>query len=129
MELQDTAASRVSIELPLGLALLFASLLFICVFFCCCLHWKKLKTLFPSSGADTSQAHMQQVDLTSSPQKPAFPVLMMKQNYAQSLPVLMPGDEIPKFIATACPCEPPRDERITIHVDMAGNSDFCRSSN
>lgn len=77
MELQDTAASRVSIELPLGLALLFASLLFICVFFCCCLHWKKLKTLFPSSGADTSQAHMQQVDLTSSPQKPAFPVLVI----------------------------------------------------
>lgn len=41
----------------------------------------------------------------------------MKQNFAQSLPVMMPGDEVPKFIAIACPCQPPRDERITIHID------------
>lgn len=32
----------------------------------------------------------------------------LKQNQTQSLPVLMPGDEMPKFIAMPCPCEPPR---------------------
>lgn len=31
----------------------------------------------------------------------------MKQNQRQSMPVLMPGDEVPKFIAMPCPCEPP----------------------
>ncbi|XP_061359377.1 uncharacterized protein At5g65660-like [Gastrolobium bilobum] len=124
MELEDTAASRVPIGFPLGLALLFACLLFICGFFCCCLHWNKLQSLFRSSRVMTPQPHIQ-ADLTSSPQKPAFPVLMMKQNYAKSLPVLMPGDEIPKFIATACPCQPPREERITIHVDKGATTDFC----
>jgi len=50
---------------------------------------------------------------------------MMKQNYAESLPVLMPGDAVPKFIATACPCQPPRDERITIHVQKEPSTEFC----
>lgn len=53
---------------------------------------------------------------------------MVKQEYAKSLPVLMPGDDIPKFIAMACPCQPPTDERITIHVDKAEEAtsdDLC----
>lgn len=51
---------------------------------------------------------------------------MMKQSYAESLPVMMPGDEIPKFIAMACPCKPPTDESITIHVHKAEDTnDFC----
>lgn len=28
-----------------------------------------------------------------------------------SLPVIMPGDKIAKFIALPCPCEPPRPEK------------------
>jgi len=43
-------------------------------------------------------------------------VQMMKQNQGESLPVLMPGDEVPKFIALACPCQPPTNESIRIHV-------------
>ncbi|CAL5189532.1 unnamed protein product [Lathyrus oleraceus] len=123
MELQDTAATKITIGLPLGLALLFACLLFICVFFCCLLHWNKLKFLFPSSEIMSPHAQIQH-DLTSSPQKPAFPLVMMKQSYAESLPVLMPGDEIPKFIAMACPCKPPTDESITIRVDKEETNDF-----
>ncbi|PNX93495.1 hydroxyproline-rich glycoprotein family protein [Trifolium pratense] len=103
MELQDTAASKITIGLPLGLALLFACLIFICVLFCCLLHWNKLKLLSPYSSEVISSQAQTQADLTSSPQKPAFPFVMMKQSYAESLPVLMPGDEIPKFIAMACP--------------------------
>ena len=77
MELQDTAATKITIGLPLGLALLFACLLFICVFFCCLLHWNKLKFLFPySSGVINSQAQIQ-TDLTSSPLKPAFPFVVI----------------------------------------------------
>jgi len=50
---------------------------------------------------------------------------MVTQNCAKSLPVLMPGDAVPKFIATACPCQPPRDERITIHVQKEPPTEFC----
>ncbi|TKY56371.1 hypothetical protein E2542_SST20814 [Spatholobus suberectus] len=138
MELQDTAASRVSIGFPLGLALLLVCLLFICGFFCCCLHWNKLRSLLRYHGIVSPQSLEQtqiQAELASSYQKPAFPVVineiefygkqMMKQNYAKSLPVQMPGDDVPKFIATACPCQPPRDERITIHVQKEAATDFC----
>jgi len=52
-------------------------------------------------------------------------VQMMKQNCGESLPVLMPGDEVPKFIALACPCQPPTNERITIHVHKTAPNDFC----
>ncbi|KAE9449519.1 hypothetical protein RHGRI_028942 [Rhododendron griersonianum] len=37
-------------------------------------------------------------------------------NKSQSLPVLMPGDHIPKFIALPCPREPPRPEKIIVEV-------------
>jgi len=40
----------------------------------------------------------------------------LKRNQGQSLPVLMPGDQVPKFIAMACPCEPPRTEKITVQI-------------
>ena len=40
----------------------------------------------------------------------------LKQNERQSLPVLMPGDKVPKFIALPCPCEPPREEKVVVKV-------------
>lgn len=76
MELQDTAASRIHIGFPLGLALLFASLLFICGFFCCCLHWKRLQSLFRSYGFINPQPRIQ-ADLPSYDQKLAFPVVVI----------------------------------------------------
>ncbi|GAU14318.1 hypothetical protein TSUD_308780 [Trifolium subterraneum] len=62
-----------------------------------------------------TQSHIQP-QYASSHHKPGFPVLMMKENHVPSFPVVMPGDKVPKFIALACPCEPPKDEKITIHV-------------
>lgn len=56
---------------------------------------------------------------------------MVKQEHAQSLPVLMPGDEIPKFIAMACPRQPPKDERITIHMQHGNpkfHCDYCSAN-
>ena len=40
----------------------------------------------------------------------------VKQNKGQSLPVLMPGDDLPKFIATPCPRLPPRPDAIVVTV-------------
>ena len=40
----------------------------------------------------------------------------LKKNQSQSLPVLMPGDQIPKFIALPCPCEPPRPYKVEVKV-------------
>lgn len=39
---------------------------------------------------------------------------MQKSN--ESLPVVMPGDRIARFIALPCPCEPPRQEQVAIQV-------------
>lgn len=149
MEIHEDTPGQISIEFPLGLALLVSLLFFICCFFCCCLHWDKLQSFFPSSWIINNDinphvhSHIQpDFNFTSSHHKPGFPVLvitvikikkslyifvrklmgffccvqMMKQNHVQSLPVLMPGDELPKFIAMECPCKPPNDEKITIHV-------------
>jgi hypothetical protein len=41
------------------------------------------------------------------------------ENKSQSLPVLMPGDHIPKFIALPCPREPPRQEKIFVTVQKS----------
>ncbi|MED6111820.1 hypothetical protein PIB30_055794 [Stylosanthes scabra] len=134
MELQDSALNRVSIGFPLGLGFLFACLIFVCGFFCCCLHWKKFQAMFLSSSSSAINSHhhaytQQQADSTYYQYKLEFPVPMVKQNYAESLPVLMPGDEIPKFIAMACPCQPPREEKITIHVQKEeAQSNFCSSN-
>ncbi|KAK2446339.1 hypothetical protein P8452_23823 [Trifolium repens] len=115
MEIED----KPYIGFPLGLALLVSLLFFISCFFCCCLHWDKLQCLFPSFMVNVinPQSHIQQQpQYASSHHKPGFPVLMMKENHVQSFPVVMPGDKVPKFIALACPCDPPKDENITIHV-------------
>ena len=41
----------------------------------------------------------------------------VKQSKGESLPVLMPGDEVPKFIAMPCPCQPSRLETIVVTVE------------
>lgn len=87
MELQDTAASRVSIGFPLGLALLFVCLLFICGFFCCCLHWNRLRSLLQSHGIINTQSLEQtqiQAELASGYQKPAFPVVVRITSHPNS---------------------------------------------
>ncbi|KAK4276929.1 hypothetical protein QN277_015018 [Acacia crassicarpa] len=122
METEETSSARITIGFPLGLALLFILFFFICCFFCCCLHWDKILSLLHSHGLliytrqNHSQSQSSSPDLPSSVQKPVFPHVVMKHNEVQSLPVLMPGDEIPRFIAMACPCNPPKHENITIQV-------------
>ncbi|KAK9930083.1 hypothetical protein M0R45_027140 [Rubus argutus] len=106
----DDVSTRPSLAFPLGLALLLLMLLSISCFFFCCLHWDKVRSLFGSSLDQDPEAELDQ--------KPARPKTMENQNELQSLPVLMPGDQVPKFIAVACPCEPPAvEKKITVIVD------------
>ncbi|XP_059293440.1 uncharacterized protein At5g65660-like [Lycium ferocissimum] len=101
-------ASRPSLGFPLGTALLLLIIFSLSGIFSCCYHWDKLRSLRRSfsdgtdleAGGDPSylkskQAHMH-----------------WKQNQMSNMPaVLMPGDEVPKFIALPCPCHPPRPEK------------------
>ncbi|XP_028802227.1 uncharacterized protein At5g65660 [Neltuma alba] len=115
MEVEDTA-SRVSVGFPLSLGLLFALLLLLCGLLCCCLQWDKFRALLPCSGFLNAVLGSDSAYYYHPPHKPELPYVVTKQEVVQSLPVLMPGDEVPKFIALACPCQPPKEEKITIQV-------------
>uniref|UniRef100_A0A2P2PJZ3 Hydroxyproline-rich glycoprotein family protein n=1 Tax=Rhizophora mucronata TaxID=61149 RepID=A0A2P2PJZ3_RHIMU len=110
--MDDEESARPSIGFPLGLSLLLFMLFSMSMLFTCCLHWDKLRSLlgFSSDG----DAHVPEADAVHVPQKSASPRIS-KQNPAQSLPVLMPGDQVPKFIAMACPSEP---RRLNIIVEL-----------
>ncbi|XP_021832183.1 uncharacterized protein At5g65660-like [Prunus avium] len=113
------ASTRPNLAFPVGLALLLFLLLSISAFFLCCLHWDRLRALIFSSVEDNPADQIEpELD-----QKPALPNMMAKQNQQQSLPVLMPGDQVPKFIAIACPCEPPVREKLTVIVQKPAH--FC----
>ncbi|KAF8364552.1 hypothetical protein HHK36_009657 [Tetracentron sinense] len=115
MENQDLTndhvdASRPSLGFPLGTALLLLVIFSLSGFFSCCYHWDKLQSLRRSFSDDTDSD-------SDSPQ--SIPTcIKSKQNQGQSLPVLMPGDRIPKFIALPCPCKAPRLEKIAVVVEV-----------
>ncbi|KAI3910006.1 hypothetical protein MKW98_013060 [Papaver atlanticum] len=118
MENQDIAvsshhmdASRPSIGFPLGTALLIIVIFCLSGVFSCCYHWEKLRSLRQSFSSD---AHDDLEANTPIKITPSYPSL--KINQRESLPVLMPGDNIPKFIALPCPCEPPRALKTDAHV-------------
>ncbi|KAD4888328.1 hypothetical protein E3N88_20401 [Mikania micrantha] len=52
--------------------------------------------------------------LLSLGQAPAPPRLEKLEMENESLPVVMPGDRIARFIALPCPCEPPRQEKVVV---------------
>ncbi|KAA8546643.1 hypothetical protein F0562_003126 [Nyssa sinensis] len=105
-------ASRPSLGFPLGTALLLIIIFSLSGVFSCCYHWDKLRSFRRSLSDDTDP----EADIDRSPSKPKSLHTNSKQNQSQSLPVLMPGDRIPKFIALPCPCEPPRPGKIIVEV-------------
>ncbi|OAY35679.1 uncharacterized protein At5g65660 [Manihot esculenta] len=105
-------ASRPSLGFPLGTALLLIIIFTLSGIFSCCYHWDKLRSLRRSFSDEPEP----QDDIEASPSKSAPHQTGLKQNQSQSLPVLMPGDQIPKFIALPCPCEPPREEKVVVRV-------------
>ncbi|KAL4367248.1 hypothetical protein GQ457_05G008090 [Hibiscus cannabinus] len=103
-------ASRPSLGFPLGTALLLIIIFSLSGIFSCCYHWDKLRSL------RRSFAHAD-ADIEASPSKTKPDATDLKKNQSQSLPVLMPGDEIPKFIALPCPCQPPRQDKVEVKVE------------
>ncbi|XP_011073849.1 uncharacterized protein At5g65660-like [Sesamum indicum] len=86
-----SAGSRPLLGFPLGTALVLVVIFTLSGLFSCC---------YPADG-----------DLASFP-KPYY-----KEKKKQSLPVIiMPGDDVPKFIAVPCPCEPPRSDEIAVEM-------------
>ncbi|XP_054810639.1 uncharacterized protein At5g65660-like [Prosopis cineraria] len=100
----DMDASRPSLGFPLGTAFLLIAIFTISGICSCCYHWDKLRSL--------RRSYPPPLQYPSSPHKSRLSSAD-KQNRGQSFPVLMPGDEVPKFIAMPCPCEP---HRISVTV-------------
>ncbi|KAK7346090.1 hypothetical protein VNO80_20604 [Phaseolus coccineus] len=103
-------ASRPSLGFPLGTALLLIIIFTLSGVLSCCYHWDRIRSLRQSLSQSDPQMHS---DPTKSKQTTELP-----QNRGQSLPVLMPGDEVPKFIAMPCPCQPPRPDNIVVTVEL-----------
>ncbi|KAL2456708.1 Uncharacterized protein Adt_46670 [Abeliophyllum distichum] len=101
--------SRPSLGFPLGTALLLVVIFSLSGIFSCLYHWDKLRSLRHSD--DDLEA-----DSDRDPSKPKVPHMNLKQEKNQSLPVIMAGDDIPKFIAMPCPREPPVRAKITVEV-------------
>ncbi|XP_012068086.1 uncharacterized protein At5g65660 [Jatropha curcas] len=116
--MESEESSRPSIEFPLGLALLLVLLFFMSVFFTCCVHWDKLRSLLKPSRGEEDNSHVQE-DIEHLPYKSSPLHQESKQNQVQNtVPVLMPGDQVPKFIAMACPCQPSiMEEKITVKME------------
>ncbi|KAJ8544847.1 hypothetical protein K7X08_017430 [Anisodus acutangulus] len=103
------SSSRPSLGFPLGTALLLLVILSLSGVFSCCYHWDKIRSLRPRSLADLEAGH------DPSSLKPKHTHMSEKQNQSQTMSaVLMPGDQVPKFIAMPCPCQPPRPEKVVV---------------
>ncbi|KAL6573109.1 hypothetical protein OROHE_002585 [Orobanche hederae] len=94
---------RPSLGFPLGTALLLVVIFSLSGIFSCCYHWDKLRRSFSLHAADLEADG----DLGPS-SKLRTSQMNSRQQVIQSLPVIMPGDNVPKFIALQSPCEPPR---------------------
>ncbi|CAL5188520.1 unnamed protein product [Lathyrus oleraceus] len=105
--------SRPSICFPLGTGLLLFIIFILSGIFSCCYHWEKFRSLHrPLSDLEAAQAH---THTRSQPFKFISHSSEMEiEEKEKSVTVLMPGDEVPKFIAMPCPCQPSRLEEIVV---------------
>ncbi|CAN4083104.1 unnamed protein product [Withania somnifera] len=112
-------ASRPSLGFPLGTALLLLIIFSLSGIFSCYYHWDKLRSLRRSflNGTDLEAGG------DPSSLKSKRPYMNCKQNQISDMPaVLMPGDEVPKFIALPCPCQPPRPDKALAEVQQQPSS-------
>ncbi|KAD2805623.1 hypothetical protein E3N88_39000 [Mikania micrantha] len=98
-------SSHPTLGFPLGTLLLLIIIFCLSGLLSCCYHWEKLRRL---RGLFSDDDH--------SPSKPIYSYSETLQTRNQSLPVVMPGDRIARFIALPCPCEPPRQEKLVVQV-------------
>ncbi|KAK1440648.1 hypothetical protein QVD17_06477 [Tagetes erecta] len=90
-------SSRPTIGFPLGIALLLIIVFTLSAIFSCCYHWDKLRHLRGQFSDDDNDPHSDH-----SPSKTKLEVYLEKRRDGdRSLPVIMAGDEFPRFIATS----------------------------
>ncbi|CAK9157908.1 unnamed protein product [Ilex paraguariensis] len=109
----DGSSSQPAIGFPLGLALLLLLLLCMSGFFCCCYYWDKLRSCLQSSSHDYTNDTPPHAALS-----PPQPINKEEKKNEESLTVLMPGDEIPRFVALPAPRGPPKLEKISVALHM-----------
>ncbi|XP_060194571.1 uncharacterized protein At5g65660-like isoform X2 [Lycium barbarum] len=99
------SSSRPSLGFPLGTALLLLVIFSLSGVFSCCYHWDKIRSIRRRSLSD----------LEAGDDPASLKPKHTHMNESQSMPaVLMPGDQVPKFIAMPCPCQPPRPEKVVV---------------
>ncbi|CAA2976210.1 uncharacterized protein At5g65660-like [Olea europaea var. sylvestris] len=101
--------SRPSLGFPLGTALLLVVIFSLSGIFSCLYHWDKLRSLRRSD-------HDLEADGDQGPSKPKVLHTNLKQEKNQSLPVIMAGDDVPRFIAMPCPRESSVRAKVTVEV-------------
>ncbi|XP_062213053.1 uncharacterized protein At5g65660 [Phragmites australis] len=99
-------SSRPTLGFPLGTALLLLVIFSLSGIFSCCYHWDKLRSLLRSPHPVMFQEGQHTViSFASSPSKTASDHKNEKVGKECGLPVIMPGDKVPKFFARPCPHE------------------------
>ncbi|GJM97270.1 hypothetical protein PR202_ga14185 [Eleusine coracana subsp. coracana] len=99
-------SSRPTLGFPLGTALLLIVIFSLSGIFSCCYHWDKLRSLLRSQHPDMLQEGQHSViSISSSPVKTTSDHKREKMGKECGLPVIMPGDKVPKFFARPCPHE------------------------
>ncbi|KAK4490528.1 hypothetical protein RD792_001208 [Penstemon davidsonii] len=105
--------SRPSLGFPLGTALLLVVIFSLSGVFSCCYHWDKLRPTFSLHPFDLETADGN----LAYPTKPT--TSHKKQKNMSMQVIIMPGDNVPKFIAMPCPCERPRQQENKLVIAEA----------
>ncbi|WVZ61305.1 hypothetical protein U9M48_011206 [Paspalum notatum var. saurae] len=99
-------SSRPTLGFPLGTALLLLVIFSLSGLFSCCYHWDRLRSLLRSRHpAMFQEGEHTVISIAPSPSKAASDQKVEKVGKECGLPVIMPGDKVPKFFARPCPRE------------------------
>ncbi|KAM3342816.1 hypothetical protein P3S68_027782 [Capsicum galapagoense] len=99
------SSSRPSLGFPLGTAFLLIAVFSLSGIFSCWYHWNRIRSLGRSTDLEAGD------EPASFKSKLTYMNDKQNQSYS-SQAVVMPGDQVPKFIALPCPCQPPRWEKL-----------------
>lgn len=105
--------TRPTLVFPLGTALILVIVFGISALFSCCYHWEKIRNMHSrqdgrsNSSQPTNRAFSPEIHALVPLSSPAnFSPPSKNSRYSQSrgsLPVMMPGDDVPKFVAYPSP--------------------------
>ncbi|XP_031385865.1 uncharacterized protein At5g65660-like [Punica granatum] len=105
---RNAGESRWSTGFILGIVSLLLFIIGLSTSINCCYFGKNLRLLCLSA------LNASELDL-----KPKATHEGSKFRHRESLPVLMPGDQVPKFVGLPCPSEPPREEKKIVEMQKA----------